>query len=173
MGMLKDKRKLLAGTAIALAALALVLYIATRTPFEEQAPAVGTLAPEFHLADMSGRMIDLGEYAGKVVLINFWADWCPPCRAELEWFERVYKDYRDRGLLIVAVSVDHISIEEAMKIEASFPVAIVNERVRKSYGGVSDVPRSFLIGRDGRIIKKTGRVWPEDTLRKELEAALR
>jgi peroxiredoxin len=165
-------RNILATAAAAAAIVALTAWLATRTPFDEQRPAVGTKAPELHLADLTGRMVNLEDHLGGAVLINFWADWCPPCMDELEWFERVYADYRGQGLEIVAISMDDIPVSQAMDIPVSFPVAVANERVLEAYGDVSGVPVSFLVGRDGRIIRKVKRAWPEESLREALEAAL-
>ena len=170
---MKISRRLLITATVAAVLAALAVYIAGRTPFEEQSPAVGEAAPELHLADVTGRMLSLDDLRGSVVLINFWADWCPPCMAELVWFEKVYSDYRDRGLHIVAISTGDITPGDAAGLGVSFPVAVINDRVRSSYGDVSDVPVSFLIGRDGRIIRKVRRAWPEDSLREELAAALK
>ena len=159
--------------AVAVSALvALGGWFFTRMPFEERRPAVGEMAPQLHLADVTGSMMNLDDHLGGVVLINFWADWCPPCMDELQWFQSVYEDYRDRGLQIVAISIEDLQVKEAMGLNVSFPVAVANERVLEAYGNVSGVPVSFLVGRDGRIIMKVKRAWPEDRLRSVLEAAL-
>lgn len=150
----------------------LIVFIATRTPFDEQAPALGAMAPELDLSDYSGKMVNLSSLRGKVVLVNFWATWCPPCVAELEWFERVHQDYQGKGLVIMAISVDGLNVEQAMKINASFRVGTANERVLSAYSGSTDVPVSFLIGKQGRIVRKVKRAWPEEDLRKAIDKAL-
>jgi peroxiredoxin len=166
-----DKKALIMAAAVA--ALAILLgWLLARTPFEERRPAVGEMAPQLHLADATGRMVNLDDHLGGAVLINFWADWCPPCKDELKWFERVYADYRDRGLEIVAISIEDLEVRDVVGLDVSFPVAVANKRVIEAYGDISGVPVSFLVGRDGRIIRKVKRAWPEEQLRLALEAAL-
>lgn len=172
INIMKDRKKIIAiATSIALLT-GLVMYAAMRVPFDEQRPAVGAMAPELDLSDFSGNMINLAALRGNVVLINFWATWCPPCMAELEWFERVHQDYQGKGLTIMAISVDNLSVEQAMEIDATFSVGTANERVTSAYSGSTSVPVSFLIGKDGRVIKKVKRVWPEDDLRISIDKAL-
>jgi len=169
---MKLNRKIIIAVSALSMLSALLGWFITRTPFEEQSPAVGAKAPQLHLADVTGSMVNLDDHLGGVVLINFWADWCPPCKDELKWFERVYSDHKDRGLEIVAISIEGLSLSEAAGLGVSFPVAGANERVLQAYGNVSGVPVSFLVGRDGRIIRKVRRAWPEDSLRSAIETAL-
>ncbi len=160
---------------VAILAAALIvglIYFIKRTPFEEQRPKVGDAAPEIQLAGLSGRMVSLADYRGEVVLVNFWASWCPPCKSELKWFEKVFEEYEDEGFAVVAVSLDEVSPELVMDLGIAFPVVVANERVKAAYGDVSDVPVSFLVGRDGRVVKKVKKVYPEEALRADVKAAL-
>jgi cytochrome c biogenesis protein CcmG/thiol:disulfide interchange protein DsbE len=165
-------RTILVVTILSAALVAGSIYFIKRTPFEERRPRVGDAAPEIQLAGLSGRMVSLADYRGGVVLVNFWASWCPPCKSELEWFEKVFEDYEDDGFAVVAVSLDEVSPELVMDLGIAFPVVVANDRVKEAYGGVSDVPVSFLVGRDGRVVKKVWKVYPEKTLRADVEAAL-
>jgi peroxiredoxin len=158
--------------AVMAAAVALTIYLVKRTPFEERRPRVGDSAPEIQLGGLSGRMVSLADYKGEVVLVNFWATWCPPCKDELRWFEKVFEEYEDRGFTVIAVSIDDVTPEQVIDMGLLFPVAVANDRVKEGYGGVSDVPVSFLVGRDGRVLKKVRKVYPEDALRADVEAAL-
>jgi len=169
---MKRRLKLIIIATALIALGALAAWIVTRVPFDQQPPAVGTKAPQLHLADLSGSMVNLDDHLGGVVLINFWANWCPPCKDELQWFDSVYADYRDRGLEIVAISIEDLPVDVAMGLTLSYPVAVANQRVLQAYGDVSGVPVSFLVGRDGRIIRKVSRAWPEKDLRKALDEAL-
>jgi peroxiredoxin len=170
---MKSRGKIIIVAALAAVVVAVVIvYFARRTPFEQRRPAVGEAAPDINLGDLSGRMVSLAEQREKVVLVNFWASWCPPCKTELGWFEEVYGEYEERGFLVVAISLDNVTPEMVREMGLSFPVMVVNERVREAYGNVMDVPVSFLVGRDGIINKKVKKVYSEKALRADLEAAL-
>lgn len=151
------------------------LYYAysTRTPFSEKKPAVSEMAPEIALADLSGNMLRLSELKGKVVLMNFWASWCPPCKAELSEFQKVYETHGERGFEVVALSINEIPASLVREMKLTFPVAIVNKRVSQDYGNISNVPVSFLLDKEGRIIKKVNEVYQTDHLVRDLEKALK
>lgn len=170
---MKQKGKIaLIGVLVAMVLVAVAVYYSKRTPFEQRRPRVGDAAPAIDLASLSGQMVGLSEHRGKVVLVNFWASWCPPCKREFKWFQDVYDEYEDRGFAMVAVALDNVSAEDVNGLGITFPVVAANERVRKAYGDVSDVPVSFLVGRDGRIVRKVKKVYPEKALRRDVEAAL-
>lgn len=147
--------------------------IKNRTPFSEKKPAVNEMAPELALADLSGKMIRLSELKGKVVLLNFWASWCPPCKTELTEFQKVYEAYGDKGFEVIALAINEIPGSLVMEMKLSFPVAIGNKRVIKDYGDIANVPVSFLIDKEGRIIKKFNEVYQTAALRHDVENALK
>jgi len=143
-----------------------------RKPFEEQKPAVGEVAPVLSVADLSGKMLRLADYRGKVVLLNFWASWCPPCRDEMPGFQKVYLQYENRGFAVIGVAINDITPADVRSLNVLFPMVKANERVQRDYGDIAHPPVSFLIGKDGRIIKKVKGVYNEDDLRKDVEKAL-
>jgi len=111
-------------------------------------------APAFSLTDLNGRKLDLAAYKGKVVLLDFWATWCRPCRNEIPEFVRLGIQYRDRGFQVIGVAVDDTpkAIREFYReFNMNYPVALANPEVRRLYGGVQSLPTTLLIGRDGRI----------------------
>jgi len=118
---------------------------------------VGEQSPGFVLSDRNGVQFDLHEVAkrNKVVLINFWATWCAPCRVELPQFEKLYKGKSGRGFEILAISEDDAPAKLTEYLEArplSFPVLIdADGAVAKAYG-VQAFPTSVLIGADGRVL---------------------
>lgn len=162
---------------MALAAIlssALIAYLLfLRTPFSEQQPAVGDIAPEVALADMTGSMITLSGLKGSVVLINFWASWCPPCLDEMPVFEKALRTYGDRGFSVVSIALDDVSPEFVAGLNVSFPVARINDRVQKNYGDIRTGPVTFVIDREGRIANKTNRVHSEPDLMEAIGKALR
>ncbi len=115
---------------------------------------VGELAPDFTLTDLDGNSVTLSEYRGKVVFINFWATWCPPCRAEMPEIEAVYQEYKDKG--VVVIGVDILEPEDVVRqfVEQGGYNWIF---VLDATGAVSDdykitaIPTSFFIDREGII----------------------
>ncbi len=106
---------------------------------------------------MSGQQLHLSDYRGSVVLLDFWATWCDPCREEIPHFVELQNRYRDQGLQIVGVSMDD-SPEPVRdfyrQFKMNYPVVMGNASTGELYGGVLGLPIAFLIGRDGRIYSK-------------------
>lgn len=117
-------------------------------------PAVGVVAPDFASKSDSGRNVRLSELRGQVVLINFWASWCNPCRQELPLLNKIYARYRAAGFMLLAVNVDDNQKDaEAMlkRLDLRFPTLFDgNKNVAKLYG-VDTMPVTLLIDRDGRV----------------------
>ncbi len=112
-------------------------------------------APDFTVKDINGNTIRLSEERGKVVLLTFWATWCRVCIAEMDTLERIYRRFKDKGFVIIAVSIDRYeeSVKEFMKEKKiTFPVAVDPEKniYFDKYGGFG-VPMSFLIDKKGYI----------------------
>jgi thiol-disulfide isomerase/thioredoxin len=114
-------------------------------------------APEFHLETLDGKPLTLASASGKVVLLNFWATWCGPCRMEIPGLIELQKQYKD-SLQIISLLVDVDDVEDAKKFVAdegvNYPVAVATNNVRLKYGGVSALPTVFVIDTQGRIVQK-------------------
>ncbi len=137
--------------------IALLLYIGLMQEGAEHQTRVSTgdKAPDFTLKTLEGKEVRLSDYKGKVVLINFWASWCPPCRAEMPLFEDVYKRYRDKGFEILAISTDvnEEAVHKFLKdIKVSFPILMDDGKVSEIYG-ITGLPTSYLLDRDGKVIR--------------------
>ena len=120
----------------------------------QQPSLVGRQAPRFVQTDLNGKRIELGEYQSKVVLLNFWATWCAPCRVELPTFSSWQKRYGQEGLQVIAVSMDDDSApvgKAVRQLHLNFPVLMGDEKLGNDYGGVLGLPVTYLIGRDGKI----------------------
>jgi cytochrome c biogenesis protein CcmG/thiol:disulfide interchange protein DsbE len=114
-------------------------------------------APNFSLPDLAGQKVDLSSYRGKVVLLDFWATWCDPCREEIPHFVQLQDKYGNRGLQIIGVSMDdgpEPVREFAQRFKMNYPVVMGNAKTGELYGGVLGLPIAFLITRDGRISAK-------------------
>jgi len=115
-------------------------------------------APDFNLENLRGGDTGLADYKGKVVLLNFWATWCMPCRAEMPSMETLWKKYKEQGFVILAISIDEGSkkrVEKFIEIfDLSFPVLLDPESKVNDLYKVSNMPTSFLIDRNGKIISR-------------------
>jgi cytochrome c biogenesis protein CcmG, thiol:disulfide interchange protein DsbE len=123
----------------------------------------GEAAPLFEATALNGSSVGLQAYAGKVILLNIWATWCPPCRQEMPSLERLHEELGGRGLSVVAVSVDessspdgtHALVQQFVKrYGLKFPVLLDPRGHVEDLYGVDALPTTFLIDREGRIRKK-------------------
>lgn len=137
----------------ALCALTLSLLLGAG-PGQAAAPAPGSAAPDFTLRSAGGPNLRLKELRGQVVLVNFWATWCGPCREEMPLLNRLHEKYRGAGFTLLGVSVDDdpaAAIALAGRLGVKFPVLLDSDKqVSRSYD-LSAMPSTVLIDRDGRV----------------------
>jgi peroxiredoxin len=137
---------------------------------------VGDLAPQFARNDLQGHPFDLKAQRGKIVLIDFWASWCPPCIVEIPHLDQLQKQYGGRGFQVVGVSMDDsadATKETMQKIPFNYPVVPGDAKFGNLYGGVLGLPLQYLVGADGKILAIwSGEVAPA-TLDNEIAAALK
>jgi peroxiredoxin len=112
-------------------------------------------APEFSLKDADGKTVTLADYKGKVVLLNFWATWCAPCKIEIPWFADFEQRFKDRGFAVVGVSLDEDGWEQVKPyIQANkinYRILMGTDVTAQLYGGVDSLPTTFLLDGDGKI----------------------
>lgn len=115
----------------------------------------GKPAPDFALQTLDGQTLKLSDLRGKAVLLNFWATWCTPCKAEMPWFVDFQKQYGGQGLQIVGVAMDDAAKDDiesfAKKMGVNYPVVLGKESLAEQYGGVDFLPTTFYIDRNGNI----------------------
>jgi len=153
------RRMAFATIALTLGALVAVYFVRrAHTPIGVSSGTTNhQLAPDFALPTPDGRDLQLSSYRGKVVLLDFWATWCDPCREEIPHFVDLQQKYGERGLQIIGVSMDD-SAEPVrpfyLRFHMNYPVVMGTAKTGELYGGILGLPISFLIGRDGRIYTK-------------------
>jgi len=141
-----------------IAALALLLCIGGAVYYQLNQPRSGASfpAPEFRLPDLHGRSHELSAYRGKIVFLNLWATWCPPCREEMPSMEQLYRRLSDDDFAMLAISQDE-QINEAVRpfveqMRLTFPILLDPDgKVPPKYG-VTGYPETFIIDRSGRVI---------------------
>ncbi len=112
-------------------------------------------APEFALKDVNGQTVHLSDYKGKVVLLDFWATWCGPCKIEIPWFMEFEQQFKDKGFAVLGVSMDEdgwgVVKPYLQDLKVNYRVVLGNDQVGALYGGVDSLPTTFLIDRQGKI----------------------
>jgi cytochrome c biogenesis protein CcmG, thiol:disulfide interchange protein DsbE len=144
-----------------LTVMALVFFCAGTISCRGQAgktTSAGPMAPDFTLKDLSGEDFSLSATNGKVVILDFWATWCPPCRMEIPHFEALYKEYKGRGLEIVGIALDQGGASDVIPFvktnDVTYPIVIGNNDVAAAYGGIRGIPTTFILDRSGAIVEK-------------------
>ncbi len=119
--------------------------------------ALGQQRPEFAALDLAGEMRNIKEWDGKIILLNFWATWCPPCKKEIPDFIALQKEYGDQGFQIIGIAIDdEDAVREYMKeVGMNYPSLVVQDEgvmLAKRYGnGIGALPYTVIINRDGEI----------------------
>lgn len=118
---------------------------------------VGDAVQDFARADIAGKQIKLSDYRGKLVLLNFWATWCPPCREEMPVFAKWQQDLQAKGLQVIGISMDD-DVSEVKKFLAAhpvnYPIAMGDAKLAERFGGVLGLPLSYLIDTQGRVVAR-------------------
>jgi thiol-disulfide isomerase/thioredoxin len=129
--------------------------------------SIGLPAPTVHFKDLDGKDTSLGDYNGKVVLVNFWATWCDPCREEIPWLIEMQQKYAAKGFTVLGIAMDeegksvvapfvskeHFDVS-SQKLTMNYPIVIGNDDIADKFGGLLGYPTSVLISRDGKQVKR-------------------
>jgi thiol-disulfide isomerase/thioredoxin len=147
---------------------------------EDQGACMADAKPanlNFTMKDLDGRDVSLASFKGKVILLNFWATWCGPCKAEIPGFVELQDQYGKDGLVIIGYSVDDEAPKArafAQEFKMNYPVLLGEGRedVQEAYGPIWGIPASFIISRDGRVCQKHLGIAPKAVFEKEIKALL-
>src|SRR3954454_16419448 len=179
--------------------LAVVIVIAVAAHFADKATRLrgktvlkvdntgaGEPAPEVSLKDLDGKDVSLAQLKGKVVLVNFWATWCEPCRVEIPWLIEMQQKYGAKGFTVLGIAMDdegrsvvapfvqkeRFEVSGGDKAQMNYPIVIGNDAAADKFGGLFGYPTSVLIGKDGKQIKRITGIISEDEISKLIEAQL-
>mgnify|MGYP001062628636 CR=1 FL=1 len=144
--------------AVVLVVLGGGAYIYFNLPSTATAVVVGDMAPDFQLEDTKGNQVSLASLRGKVVLVNFWATWCPPCIEEMPSMERLHEVLSGEDFVMLAINTEQngrsLVPEFLQKTPYTFPILYDDKGIAQNLYGVFKFPESFIVGKDGKVVEK-------------------
>ena len=134
------------------------------------------IAPDFTLNDLDGKTIKLSDYKGKVVILDFWATWCGPCRRGIPEFIELQSEYGEDKLVILGISVDQGDLSVVPKFAESYginyPVLYANQDIQRKYGPIRSIPTAFIIDKDGKARDMVVGLRPKSYFKKVVDSLL-
>jgi thiol-disulfide isomerase/thioredoxin len=153
--------------------LSIVILFGCGKTSEKKEPNPGF---DFDLPDLNGKIVSLEGFKGKVLVINFWATWCPPCEEEILKLNQLYKEYKNEGLVVIGIALDKDSLNLVEPFvrekKIGYPILVGNEQVLRGVKDFSGVPTTLIVNQKGNIQKKYNGSFDKDDLEKSLKELL-
>lgn len=153
----------------------IALFLSSTLQSSEIDTQIGKKAPNWELIDLDGKPVKSDTYKGKIVILNFWATWCPPCRAEMPDFMKLHAAYKDKGVVFIGVSLDNGlgPVKRYVRTEKiNYPILMGNAKMVAEYGNFSAIPQTFVIDAEGRINKQFRGLVKFDQLKKAITSLI-
>jgi thiol-disulfide isomerase/thioredoxin len=132
--------------------------------------------PPWTLKDLSGKTVSLSDFKGKVVVLDIWATWCPPCRAEIPHFIELQNEFKDKGVTVVGLSVDSTGPEAVAKFvqenKMNYPIVMADEATATAYGADQGIPLTIVIDKNGQVVGRHLGLTDKETFEDEIHKAL-
>lgn len=129
-------------------------------------------APNFILTNQDGEKVNLGDYKGKVVILDFWATWCGPCRMGIPGFVKLREKYHEKGFEIIGISLDRPGWQVVKpfmdEYKINYPIVLANNEVVANYGGVNSIPTTFVVNKDGKVVDRVIGYRPDTYFEQEI-----
>lgn len=133
-------------------------------------------APDFSLQDVNGHTVSLSQFKGKVIVLDFWATWCPPCRQEIPHLTEFYNQNKDKGVVLIGIALDDDGLKAVKPFvnehKVTYPVVIGDAKVQQAYGGIQGIPTKFIINKEGKIVQTLVGYQTVDTIQKAVQPLL-
>lgn len=155
--------------------MGLILILGLAGMVSAQKNMIGVAAPDWTLKSPDGKDVKLADFRGKVLVLDFWATWCPPCRKEIPSFIELQTQYEKAGLVIIGISFDKTvdAVKEFAKTEKiNYPLAMGTMDVAQAYGGIRSIPTTFIVDPTGKIVKSLVGFHPKAEFEKEITPLL-
>ncbi len=169
-------KKLVVGIIVVVAIAVVALSWGNFSNAKTQSQEAAQTAADFTLPTIQGGNLTLSTYKGSVVVLDFWASFCPPCREEIPELIQLYDAYKGRGVVIIGVSLDRISPEELKRfcdnMNIDYPIVRGNDTVAAQYGGIRYIPTLFVLDRTMKITKKFIGYTPRAAIESEIKKLL-
>ncbi len=137
----------------------------------------GNKAPDFTLSSVNGEDVSLSDYKGKVVIVDFWATWCPPCRKGIPDLISLQNEYKDK-VKVIGISLDRENTKDGVpgfvdRMGINYPVVYFNDKVIIDFGGVNAIPTTFIIDQKGNIVKKMVGLYPKSEYESQIKELIK